>query len=191
MVATPEAVIEFWFDEVGPAGWYGGGPALDEDIRARFGDAWAAARDGRLDAWMTSPAGALALLILVDQFPRNMFRGDARSFEGDCQARRVAKLAIALGHDLAVSEGARIFFYLPLSHSENLNDQNRAVRLVKARMPGDGVTLRHARAHRAVIRRFGRFPFRNEALGRDSDAAERDWLAAGGYGAEVQAMETA
>ena len=188
MQTTPETVIDFWLNEIGPEGWYGGGDALDEEIRRRFMTAWREARAGRLDHWLVDPAGSLAMLILIDQFPRNMFRGDARSFECDPQARRAAKLAIALGHDLAVDEAVRIFYYLPLSHSENLFDQDRAVRLVKARMPGHADNLVHARAHREVIRRFGRFPFRNEALNRATGAAEADWLAAGGYLAEVKAL---
>ncbi|MGG7566327.1 DUF924 family protein [Rhodovulum sp. DZ06] len=188
MHTTPEAVLDYWLNEVGPSRWFAVDETLDAEIRARFMPAWRQARAGALDSWSVDPAGALALLILVDQFPRNMFRGDPRSFECDARARRLAKLSIALGHDLATEEEARIFFYLPLSHSENLFDQDRAVRLVAARMPGHVDTLVHARAHRAVIRRFGRFPFRNAALSRETAAEEAAWLEAGGYGAEVQAL---
>ncbi len=185
MQTTPDAIINFWLNDVGPAGWYNGGEALDEDIRRRFMAGWRTARLGGLDSWMIDPAGSLALLILLDQFPRNMFRGDERSFSADAKARRLAKLAIGRGHDLATDEDARLFYYLPLMHSECLNDQDRSVRLTAARLSGRGTSLQHARAHREVIRRFGRFPFRNDALGRKTTEPERLWLNAGGYGAVI------
>lgn len=188
MQTTPDAIIQFWLNDVGPAGWYNGGDALDDDIRRRFMAGWRVARLGGLDGWMADPAGSLALLILLDQFPRNMFRGDERSFSADPKARRLAKLAIGHGHDLATDEGARLFYYLPLMHSESIGDQDRSVRLIAARLKGHPDNLRHARAHREVIRRFGRFPFRNDALGRDTTPAERSWIDAGGYGAVVEEL---
>lgn len=188
MQTTPEEILEFWLNEVGPARWYASDEGLDAAIRDRFLGAWRLGRTGALDGWTVDAAGGLALLVLIDQFPRNMFRGDPRSFECDARARRIAKLCIAEGHDLSVDAPARQFFYLPLSHSENLFDQDRAVRLAASRLGRDSETLLHARAHREVIRRFGRFPFRNAALSRETSAAERDWLAAGGYGAAVRAL---
>lgn len=188
MQTTPDAIIDFWLNETGPAGWYNGGEALDDDIRRRFMPGWRTARLGGLDGWMSDPAGSLALMILLDQFPRNMFRGDERSFSADAKTRRLAKLAIARGHDMATDEGARLFYYLPLMHSECLGDQDRSVRLIASRLAGHPGNLQHARAHREVIRRFGRFPFRNDALGRATTEAERQWIAAGGYGAVVEEL---
>lgn len=183
----PEEVLGFWLDEVGPEGWYAGGAALDAAVRERFGAAWEAARAGGLRGWQTTARGALGLAVLLDQMPRNMFRDDARAFATDGAARRVADRAVALGFDRAVEMPGRQFFYLPFEHSESLPVQERAVRLIAGRT-GSAELLLHARAHRAVIRRFGRFPFRNAALGRRSSAAEAAWLEAGAYGAEVRRL---
>ena len=121
--------------------------------------------------------------ILTDQFPRNMFRRDPRAFATDALALRLADAAIAAGHDMATPEPARQFFYLPFEHSESLADQDRAIALFAERMPGEN--LRHARLHRDAIAAFGRFPWRNAALGRTSTPAEQALLDAGGYGALV------
>ncbi len=182
MQATPESILNFWLNEVGEAGWYAQSDELDDAIRKRFMQAWRSARLGSLDHWLVDPAASLALLILLDQFPRNMFRGESDSFASDERARRLAKLAIARGHDLRTDEPARQFFYMPLMHSECISDQDRSVRLFSCRMPkGRNANLPHARAHREVIRRFGRFPYRNEALGRETTEEEAAYLAAGGY----------
>ena len=191
-IATPREVLDFWFDEVGEKGWFGGGDELDALVRARFLPTWEAALEGRLGLWLTIPPEALAYVIVLDQFPRNMFRGDPRSFASDRHARAAAKTAIGREWDLKVSERERMFFYLPLEHSENLVDQDRSVRLTKARMPDLGQTqgyLLHARAHREQIRRFGRFPTRNEVLRRQSTPAEAEFLARGGYPALVEEMK--
>ena len=185
-----EDVLRFWLEEKGPQDWYAGGDALDAEIRDRFEPLWEAARAGSLDHWTTDPRGALAFLILTDQFPRNMFRGGARAFATDPRAREVAKAAVDRRFDLKVEEPERQFFYLPLEHSECLQDQERAVRLICERMDAPE-TLLHARAHREVIRCFGRFPFRNAALGRDSSAREAVFLEEGGYGAVVEEMRAA
>ena len=186
----PEEILNFWLDEVGPGGWYKSEDALDEEIRMRFLPAWEAACEGRFSLWLTYPAGTLAYIVLLDQFPRNMFRGQGRAFATDRVARAAAKSAIEKGWDLRIDAPARQFFYLPLMHSENLCDQDRCVRLICERMPeGGGENLLHARAHREVIRRFGRFPHRNDDLGRESSAAERAFLAEGGYGATVRALK--
>ncbi len=184
-----EDVLGFWLDEVGEAGWYGGGANLDATIRARFEPLWTRATEGALGLWLTYPSGALAYCILTDQFPRNMFRGSARAFATDPVARAAAKMAIQRDWDLRIDPPARQFFYLPLEHSETLVDQGQAVRLIHMRMPDAAETLLHARAHREVIRRFGRFPFRNAALGRADTPDEAAWLAAGGYGATVAALK--
>ncbi|MGM0584976.1 MAG: DUF924 family protein [Pseudomonadota bacterium] len=184
--ATPARILEFWFDEVGPKGWYGGGEALDETVRARFGPAWDAARIGAYDGWQTDPAGSLALILLLDQFPRNIHRGSWRAFSTDARGRRVARRAIARGDDRRVDEFGREFFYMPFMHSERPPDQDLCVRLVKARLPRRRAnTLPHAKAHRAIIETFGRFPYRNDALGRETTPEEARWLREEGYAAEL------
>ena len=188
-MATSEQVLSFWLDEVGPAGWYNASEALDERVRKGFGTAWDEAMEGAHGLWLTYPSGTLAYIILTDQFPRNMFRGEARAFASDRQARAAAKVAVGRDWDLTINGVARQFLYLPLMHSENLIDQDRCVRLVASRMPGETDTLRHAQAHREVIRTFGKFPFRNAALGRETQDAEAAWLASGGYGATLRALE--
>jgi uncharacterized protein (DUF924 family) len=189
-MAEPDEILSFWLDEVGPEGWYGGGEELDAEIRDRFMNDYERARSGALSLWLTYPSGVLAYLILLDQFPRNMFRGDAQAFATDGVAKAAAVAAISKGWDLKIDEPARQFFYLPLMHAECQADQDRAVRLIATRMPehGEG-NLPHAKAHREIIRRFGRFPYRNEALSRDTKPAEREWMEKGGYGAILRAIE--
>jgi len=139
---------------------------------------------------MTYPSGALAYLILTDQFPRNMFRGTAKAFSTDGAALSLSKIAVERNWDLKIDGPARQFFYLPMMHSECISDQERCIRMFTTRMDGeDGSNLLHAQAHRDVIRRFGRFPFRNEALERRTLDAEAAFLAAGGYGATVREMQ--
>ena len=182
-------VLHYWLDEVGPDGWYGGGPELDADIAANFAGLWARARAGGLSLWLTHPSGVLAYLILTDQFPRNMFRGTAQAFATDGIARGAAVMAVDRKWDCRIDPPGRQFFYLPFEHSENRHDQDRAVRLFADRMPEAKENMLHAKAHREVIRRFGRFPFRNEALGRASTPEEAKWLEEGGYGAVVRRMQ--
>ena len=184
-----EDVLEFWLDKTGPDGWYAIDPKLDQEIRDRFMAAWQAACDGSYSMWLTYPSGALAYIILMDQFPRNMFRGEAQAFSSDPIALAAAKVAINQGWDLKIDEPARQFFYLPLMHSENLCDQERCVRLMAERMPQGASNLLHAKAHRQVIREFGRFPYRNDALDRRSTAHERDFIDQGGYGQAVQKLQ--
>lgn len=189
-MTAPEDVLSFWLDDVGPKRWYEAAPDLDHDIRERFLTAYENACEGTYALWLTYPGGTLAYLILMDQFPRNMFRDAARAFAMDRHALAAAKAALHRGWDMRIDEPARQFFYLPLMHSENLCDQDRSVRLILERMPETGASnLLHARAHRDVIRRFGRFPHRNDCLGRPSSQAETAFLAAGGYGATVRALQ--
>ena len=191
-MTTPEDVLAFWLDEVGPKGWYAGGDALDTQIRDKFSDAWDSLDQGTYGLWLTYPTGTPAYIILADQFSRNMFRGDGKAFSTDKLARAAAKVAIDRGWDKRVDAPARQFFYMPLMHSENLCDQDRAVRLFLTRMPKDDNQLLHAQAHREIIRRFGRFPFRNEALKRTLTDAELTFVKEGGYGAQMDALrETA
>lgn len=187
MHATPDRIIDFWCNQCTPMDWYVRSDALDETIRRRFGLAWRMAHAGAYAAWEDDPAHALALLILLDQFPRNMFREDPRAFATDARARRVAARAAARGFERGLDGPARMFFLMPFEHSESLADQDRSVRLF-ARRFGAGEFHLHARAHRAVIARFGRFPFRNAALGRASTPAETAWLSAGGYAQEVERL---
>ncbi|MEM9551061.1 MAG: DUF924 family protein [Pseudomonadota bacterium] len=188
----PQEILAFWLDEVGEDGWYKADDALDAAITTRFQTTWQAAADGSFSLWLTYPSGALAYIILTDQFPRNMFRGQAQSFATDHVARAAGKAAIDKGWDMRIDEPARQFFYLPLMHSENLCDQERCVRLLCERMPDYGANnLLHARAHREVIRQFGRFPYRNAALSRESTAPEADYVTGGGYGSTVRALQAA
>lgn len=189
-MANPDDILAFWLDEVGPKGWYVGGADLDQEIRDRFESSYDRCCEGALSLWLTYPAGTLAYILVTDQFSRNMFRGTPKAFRTDSIARAAAKAAIGKGWDTKIDEPARQFFYLPLMHSENLADQERAVRLIMTRMPETGASnLLHAKAHREVIRKFGRFPFRNEAIGRDTPAAEEEFLKSGGYGATVEALK--
>jgi uncharacterized protein (DUF924 family) len=184
-MSDPVQVLDYWLGEVGPEGWYAGGEALDADIRDRWLDLWQAAHDGGLDHWAEGPAGALALLVLTDQFSRNMFRGEGKAFSTDPLARAVARKAVAAGWDLEVPAPERQFFYLPFEHSEDPADQTMAVELIADRMPEADETLLHARAHQAIIARFGRFPFRNAALGRESSPEETAFMEGGGYASMV------
>lgn len=182
-------VLTFW-EEAGPGMWYTQDDSFDRTIRDRFGALWdQAAADGCGD-WAMGPRGALALTILLDQFPRNMFRTSARAFATDARALRVSHLALSNGWDLRIAPPLRQFFYLPFMHSEQLTHQDRGVRLFKARME-EGTNLLHARVHREVIRRFGRFPYRNAALGREDTPEERAFFEAGGYGAILRELEPA
>lgn len=188
-MSTPEEILAFWLDEIGPEGWYAGGEELDAEIRKRFLKTWENAASGAYSLWLTYPSGVLAYLILTDQFSRNMFRGDPRSFQLDRAALAVAKAACEKKWDLKIDEPARQFFYMPMMHSECITDQERCVRLVMTRMPEGGKSnLLHAQAHREVIRKFGRFPFRNDALSRRATAQETEFMEDGGYGATVRAL---
>jgi len=190
-MAGPDEILEFWLDEIGEQGWYRQDDALDDKIRARFEETWQQACEGSYSLWLTYPSGVLAYIILMDQFPRNMFRGEGRAFASDKAALAAAKAAVDRKWDLKIDEPARQFFYLPMMHSESLCDQERCVRLMHERMPETGADyLLHARAHREVIRLFGRFPYRNAALHRPSTAPELDYVSAGGYGSTMREMQT-
>lgn len=191
-MAAVDDILTFWLDEVGSNGWYAVDDALDAKIREKFYQTWKDALDGAYGLWLTYPSGTLAYLILMDQFPRNMFRGFGDAFASDGLALAAAKIAIDRGWDQRIDEPARQFFYLPLMHSENLSDQERCVRLMLSRMPEGGEeNLRHARAHREVIRQFGRFPYRNTALERETTPLETAFLQAGGYGMTLEQLDKA
>jgi uncharacterized protein (DUF924 family) len=186
----PDDILRFWLDECEPTQWYLQDDALDQDICDKFMETWEAACAGRHGLWLTYPNGALAYTILMDQFPRNMFRNVGKAFVSDRAALAAAKSAIDKGWDLRVDEPARQFFYVPLMHSENLCDQERCVRLMWERMPEHGKSnLLHAQAHRDVIRQFGRFPYRNDVLGRVTSVLEAAYLQAGGYSKTVRGLQ--
>jgi uncharacterized protein (DUF924 family) len=171
-------IVSFW-REAGPEKWFEKDDEFDLTIRSRFLTIHEAAARGELAAWEETAEGALALLILLDQFPRNMFRSSARAFATDHLARAVADRALARGFDLAVDETMRPFFYLPFMHSELLADQDRCLRLYEAF--GDPEQLKFAVTHRNIIVKFGRFPHRNRILSRETTSAEREFLDSGGF----------
>ena len=184
--ARIDAILEFWF---GPPGgpkdglarpeWFRKDDAFDDLIRSRFGPLLGEAAAGALDAWADDDDGALALLLVCDQFPRNLFRGEARAFNLDPRARELARRVVAEGRDRTMSPVRRAFVYLPFEHAESLADQDEAVRLFGLLRddPQAGGYLEWALKHRDVIARFGRFPHRNDALGRVSTAEEIAFLA--------------
>lgn len=183
-----EEILAFWLDEVGPKGWYDPPETLDAQIRERFAEPWERARRGAFDTWICAPRSCLALVILLDQFPRNMFRGEAGAFASDAKALDIAKRAVRNKLDRRIPLPERQFFYLPLMHSELLANQEKCVRVWLLNFGAADPGLVHPRAHREVIRRFGRFPYRNAALGRASTPSERAFLDAGGYSAALAAV---
>ncbi len=173
---TPSGVVAFW-KEAGPGQWYKKDEAFDGLFRARFAPAHRAAAARDLDDWIETPEGALALMVLLDQFPRNSFRRTAHAFATDPLARMFAGQAIARGHLTAFEPDLRQFLVMPLMHSEDLVDQDALLPLVED-MPD---TKKYAVMHRDIIVRFGRFPHRNAALGRETTAEERAFLEGGGF----------
>jgi uncharacterized protein (DUF924 family) len=171
------AVVAFW-REAGPGLWFAKDAAFDQRFRERFLALYEQAARGALDDWRETADGALALAILLDQFPRNAFRGTSRMYATDERARHIAHAAIAAGHDKTLEPALRVFLYLPFGHSESLADQDRAVALCETL--GEP-TISHARHHRDIIRRFGRFPHRNPILGRPMTEEEQQYLDNGGY----------
>jgi uncharacterized protein (DUF924 family) len=172
-----QQVIGFW-REAGYTKWFKGGEAFDAACRARFTDAHFAAARRESEAWMDSADGALALLILLDQIPRNIFRGSGHAFATDPLALHYARRMVDAGLDARVDEDLRAFAYLPFEHSEDIADQHHSVALFQA-LGNEGYT-QYAQAHLDVIARFGRFPHRNHALGRVNTPEEQAWLDAGG-----------
>ena len=181
---APEDILAFWFEEAGPKRWYKTDSRFDALVRRRFGPWLEGLRELDQDlghAWLCAPRSALALVIALDQFPRNIWRGSKAAFEFDPLARQAAGAMIEHGFDLEFCDAERAFVYMPFMHSEDIEDQHRCVELAADRLPETDGTLRHARLHREVIERFGRFPYRNEALGRETTPAEQAYLDAGGY----------
>jgi uncharacterized protein (DUF924 family) len=171
-------VVAFW-KEAGPKMWFAKDPEFDRRFRERFLALHEAAARGELDSWNTTPDGALALQVLLDQFPRNAFRGTPRMYATDDKARSAADAALARGLDLEVPVELRLFIYLPFGHSESLIDQERSVTLARQHLRP--VDVGHAEGHRDIIRRFGRFPHRNPILGRAMRPEEQKFLDEGGF----------
>jgi uncharacterized protein (DUF924 family) len=178
LIASPQEVLAFW-RAAGEDKWFEKNDAFDDAIRTRFLETYEAAAAGRLSDWDQSAEGALALVIVLDQFPRNMFRGSVRSFAADPLARAVIERAMARGFDKQVPTTEQQFFYLPLEHSESLTDQERCCALIRA--TGNADNLKWAELHADIIRRFGRFPHRNAVLGRVTTPEEQAFLDGGGF----------
>lgn len=175
---TPADILAFW-REAGTERWYKKDDAFDAEVRRRYLGLWQRASAGELSAWESSDDGALALTIVLDQFPRNMFRGEAQAFSSDTKARDVATRAITRGADARIDPRLVEFLYLPLMHSEHLADQLRCVELFRNAPNPDN--LRYAEEHAEIIRQFGRFPHRNRVLGRTTTAEEQAYLDDGGF----------
>lgn len=171
-MTTAAEVLRFWFDEHA-RDWFVKNPAFDAEIRARFLPLYEAAVAGRIAHWADEPRSALALVIVLDQFPRNLFRGEARAFATDPDARAIARRILERGWDKGMTQAERLFAYLPFEHSESLADQDLSCELMK---DFDAQQRQYAERHRDIIRRFGRFPHRNDVLGRESTAAETEFL---------------
>jgi uncharacterized protein (DUF924 family) len=175
---SPETLVTFW-SEAGPQKWFAKDDAFDADLRTHFEAAHDMAARGGYAEWEERPEGVLALLLLLDQIPRNIYRGSAHAFATDARAREVADRAIAKGFDQNFEPGLRCFFYLPFEHAENAKDQARAVALYE--QLGDAEFLKYAILHRDIIARFGRFPHRNAVLGRVTTPEEQAFLESGGF----------
>lgn len=175
-----EAILKFWFEETKPYQWFRRDLDFDASVCTRFSALHQSAISGALDHWSENPRPALARIILLDQFSRNIFRDDPRAFAHDHLALEAAQDAIARGHDKSFDAKERAFFYMPFMHCEDLASQERCVELVKERLPGS-MNEPHATEHCDIIKKFGRFPHRNKVLGRKSTAAEIEFLKTGGF----------
>jgi uncharacterized protein (DUF924 family) len=178
----PVDVLDFWRN-ASPAKWFARDAVFDQQIRDGFEAAHMAASRGEFAGWEATAEGSLALMILLDQFPRNIYRGSAHAFATDGLARRTTRAALAAGFERQVEPAMRFFFYMPLEHSEEPADQDHSVRLFRDLQAetGEPGNVKWAELHRDIILRFGRFPHRNQALGRDSTPEEVQFLAEGGF----------
>lgn len=180
---TPTDILTFWFSEQVKARWYNSTPEFDADIVSQFGNTSQALANGPFphSTWEADPQSTLALIIALDQFPRNMFRSKAEAFQWDQLALGISNRMVDKGWDMDIAVQRRAFVYLPLMHAEDLSAQNRCVELCGSRLDDNGSSLNHAKAHRDIIEQFGRFPYRNAALGRHSTPEELQFLEGGGY----------
>jgi uncharacterized protein (DUF924 family) len=174
VLETPAPLLDFWFSPRVEKLWFHSTPAFDDELRQRFTVTYTSACNNELESWEQSAHGALALVILFDQIPLNIFRGEAQSFATESRARAVAERAIVRGFDAELTDSQKAFLYLPYMHSEQLADQDKSVELFK--QAGLANNLRFAEHHREIVRRFGRFPHRNAILGRPSTPEELAWL---------------
>ncbi|WP_020396052.1 DUF924 family protein [Thiolinea disciformis] len=171
---TPNTILDFWYSEPMNQHWFNSTPAIDHQLRQQFESLWEHAHHHALDDWQVTPEGCLALCIILDQFPLNMFRGNKKAYSTEQQAVQVTKQAVERGFDKQLAAERVAFLYLPLMHSENLTDQALSVQLFEA--AGLANNAKFARHHQEIIQRFGRFPHRNEALGRISTPEELEYL---------------
>lgn len=178
-IASPREILDFWF-AAGHEKWFSKDDAFDAEIRKRFGETHAAACAGGLDDWMKEARGALALLIVLDQFSRNLHRNDHRAWVNDPKALALAREAIRRRYDVEVPMTARQWFYLPFMHAEDAEAQRECLHYHATRL-SDPEALHYAEEHAAIIRRFGRFPHRNAVLGRETTPEEQSYLDAGGF----------
>ena len=178
-MTAPEDILNFWLDEVGPKGWYEASDDLDETVRDRFLDAYHRACDGTNGLWLTYPSGTLAYIILMDQFPRNMFRGSPRMYATDAKAAEIARASLDAGDAEHLPDDVNQFLVLPLMHSESRADHDACVAWMDR--IGTDENRKFARHHREIIEQFGRFPHRNAILGRETTAEERKFIADGGF----------
>ena len=172
--ATPKSVLDFWFGELTPQQWFEKSDATDTAIKEKFAAIHLALAREVPDIWRRDAAATLALIIVFDQFPRNIYRATPLAFATDGLALREARRAVDSGLDQEVADDRRVFFYMPFEHAENLADQNRSVTLIAAL--GNEVYTKYAEAHRDVIAEFGRFPHRNAIVGRTSTPAEERYM---------------
>jgi uncharacterized protein (DUF924 family) len=182
MKDTCREVLDFWFVQSSPSQWFQKNQLFDDLIIDQFSEVYKLARDGLCDSWASDVDGALALILVLDQFPRNMFRGKPESFATDAKALDVAKQSIDKGFDQIVTPPKRRFFYLPFEHSEDVEDQKACVAFFEAMKEDDPLGYDYALRHLRVIEQFGRFPHRNSILGRTSTVAELDYLSRDGAG---------
>jgi uncharacterized protein (DUF924 family) len=179
---TREEIIHFWFEETEPQQWFQKNETFDQSIKERFLTIYNMARDGLCDGWNQDADGCLALCILLDQFPRNMFRGTSQAFATDGKALLVAKYAVSKGYDQILPPVKRTFLYLPFEHSEDLRDQQKSADLFAVMKDDEPLAYDYALRHMAIIEQFGRFPHRNAVLNRDNTPEEEEYLAQGGPG---------
>lgn len=174
MIIQPNTVLDYWFRKENQHFWFASTPEIDTQMREQFNDLWDSAKSGELDDWKNSAEGCLALCIVLDQLPLNMFRGAPRSFSTEQQSIEIAKHAIQKGFDQQINKERLAFLYMPLMHSEKLADQDFAISLFeKAGLEGN---TRFAKHHRELIKTYGRFPHRNDILGRENTLAEIEYL---------------
>ncbi len=172
-----EDILEYWYSERMQPYWFNSTPVIDDEVRDRYESLWNAVMVGEYTDWQNSAQGCLALIIILDQFPLNMFRGQVRSFSSEAMAIEITKHAINQGYDKEIDKHQLAFMYMPLMHSENLDDQNQSVKLFQA--AGLTENVKFAEHHRQLIQRYGRFPHRNAILGRESSPDEMDYLNSG------------